>query len=268
MNPSPESNPIEARPISRDWSILPAWLPMPGMGTLAVNSFLLKGEEPMLVDTGLQAMSDAMLGAIAAEIDLGDLRWIWLSHTDADHIGNLDRILELAPKAEVVTDFLGAGKMGMLGKGDPSRFHLLQGGDALTVGRRRLVPIKPPYYDAPETMGFYDPADRVLFVADAFGALLPAAEATAEAIAPDSLREGIVSWSAIDAPWLAQIDSNALGATLQRLEALDPAHILSGHLPPARDLKALSGIVRGCSGFGARMGTRSAHAGHAEATTG
>ena len=268
MNPSPEFNPIEAVPISRDWSVLPAWLPMPGMGTLAVNSFLLRGEEPMLVDTGLQAMSDAMLGAIAAEIDLEDLRWIWLSHTDADHIGNLDRILEMAPKAEVVTDFLGAGKMGMLGKGDPSRFHLLQGSDGFAVGGRRLIPIKPPYYDAPETMGFYDPVGRVLFVADAFGALLPAAADTAEAIAPDSLREGLVAWSAIDAPWLAQVDSNALGATLQGLEALDPAHILSGHLPPARDLQALSSIVRASSGFGAGMGTRSGHARYAEASPG
>lgn len=254
MNPSPESNPIEARPISGNWSVLPAWLPMPGMGTLAVNSFLLKGEEPMLVDTGLQVMSDAVLGAIAAEIDFEDLRWIWLSHTDADHIGNLDRILELAPKAEVVTNFLGAGKMGMLGKGDPSRFRLLEGGDALVVGGHRLIPIKPPYYDAPETMGFYDPADRVLFVADAFGALLPAAAETAEAVAPDSLREGLVGWSAIDAPWLAQIDSSALSATLQGLDALDPAHVLSGHLPPARDLNALSGIVSATFGYGSSAG--------------
>ena len=33
----------------------------------------------------------------------------WLSHTDADHIGNLVAVLERAPRAQVVTNFLGMG---------------------------------------------------------------------------------------------------------------------------------------------------------------
>ncbi len=30
-------------------------------------------------------------------LDLRDLRWIWLTHIDADHIGNLRAVLDAAP---------------------------------------------------------------------------------------------------------------------------------------------------------------------------
>ncbi len=202
-----------------DWHVLPAFLPLPGMGGLAVNAFLHKGHEPVLVDTGLAALGDAFLEALEAEIDLTDLRWIWLSHTDADHIGNLARILERAPKARVVTSFLGMGKMGLLGL-DVSRVHLLEPGARLTLGDRELVPLRPPYYDAPETLGFLDTRSRTLFAADSFGALLPQPAESVREIAPSTLREGLVAWSAIDAPWLATVDRAALGRALHGLERL------------------------------------------------
>jgi len=232
------------------WSVLPSWLPVPGAGVLPVNAFLLKGAEPMLVDTGLGALSDGVVERLAEEIDLDDLRWIWLSHTDADHIGNLDRILALAPGAEVVTSFLGAGKMGMLGTGDPERFRLLEPGEALEVGGRTIHQVKPPYYDAPETIGFFDASDRVLFAADAFGALLPETVETIDEVPAATLNEGLVGWSSIDAPWLAHMDREALGTMLAGLEDLDPAHLLSGHLPPARGIDDLTAVLRAAYGRG------------------
>jgi glyoxylase-like metal-dependent hydrolase (beta-lactamase superfamily II) len=215
-----------------EWRVLPAFIPVSGMGVLAANSFLLKGAETVLVDTGLAVLGDAMIDALEAEIDLEDLRWIWLSHTDADHIGNLDRILERAPNARVVTNFLGAGKMVMLGH-DMSRLHVLDAGQALTLPDRVLHPIRPPYYDAPETHGFIDSASRVLFAADAFGALLPEPVDTVDAVDDGALRDGLVAWSTIDAPWLQVADRARLGATLAAVNRLAPSAILSGHLPHA-----------------------------------
>jgi hypothetical protein len=215
-----------------DWRVLPAFLPVGGMGVLAVNSFLLKGIEPVLVDTGLAALGEAMVDMLANEIDIEDLRWIWLSHTDADHIGNLARILELAPRARVVTNFLGAGKMMMLGQ-DMSRSHVLDAGQALQLPDRILHPIRPPYYDAPETQGFIDSASGVLFAADAFGALLPKPVESIDVVSDVALRDGLVAWSTIDAPWLQIADPARLGATLAAVDRLSPSAILSGHLPHA-----------------------------------
>ena len=40
-----------------------------------------------------------------------DLRWVVLTHDDNDHAGNAHRILELAPKARLVVNWLAAARM-------------------------------------------------------------------------------------------------------------------------------------------------------------
>ncbi len=241
---------MPAEKVTETWSVLPSWLPVPGLGTLPVNAFLRKGAEPMLVDTGLAALSDRFIETLFSEVDPGDLRWIWLSHTDADHVGNLATILAKAPKAQVVTNFLGAGKLSLLGFDTPERLRILQPGEDFELGADRVHQVRPPYYDAPETMGFLDPGERIPFAADAFGALLTERVGGIEEIGAEALRDGLVGWSSVDAPWLAALDRTTLGAILNGLDALAPAHVLSGHLPPARRLDILTRTLRKAYGQG------------------
>lgn len=216
--------------IGSDWTAFQAFLPIPGLGALAVNTFLLKSAEPVLVDTGPALMGDAFVDALTSVIDPQDLRWIWLSHTDADHIGNLMRILDLAPNAKLATSFLAVAKMGLMGL-DVNRLHVLQPGESLPVGDRDLVPVRPPYFDAPETLGFLETKHRVLYAGDCFGALLPHPVERLSAVDTADLEQGLATWSAIDAPWLAQADRTALSACLDDVAALAPEIILSAHLP-------------------------------------
>ena len=214
----------------RDWTAFTAYLPVPDLGALAVNAFLLKSAEPVLVDTGPSMLGDAFVDALTGAIDPRDLRWIWLSHTDADHIGNLMRILDLAPNATLATSFLSVAKMDLLGL-RTERLHILQPGESLTVGDRDLIPIRPPYFDAPETLGFLETKNRTLFAGDCFGALLPRPVERLDAVDAQGLEHGMAAWSAIDAPWLAQADRSALAQCLSDVEALSPDTILSAHLP-------------------------------------
>lgn len=241
-----QSPPMQAAP---GWSVLPAWMPVPGLGALPVNAFVLSGAEPMLVDTGLAALGDAFVEALALVVEPAELRWIWLSHTDPDHIGNFARILELAPRAQVLTGFLGMGKMGLAGL-DTSRVRLLEPGASLQVGRHRLHPLRPPYYDAPETLGFYDETSHLLFAADSFGALLPGAVDELDDVPEDSLREGMTAWSAIDAPWLSGLDGAVRDRTFGAVARLAPDVILAGHLPVAR--KAAPRLARWMTECGGR----------------
>lgn len=268
MTPIEQPILLPAAAITDEWSVLPSWLPVPGMGALPVNAFLLKGREPMLVDTGLAALSAEFIASLEAELDLDDLRWIWLSHTDADHIGNLGRILAAAPNAEVVTNFLGAGKMAMMGADAGERIRVLWPGEVLEVGGRELHQVRPPYYDAPETMGFLDANERVLFAVDAFGALLPGMAGDIAEVPAEALCEGLVGWSSIDAPWLAHMDRMALAAILNGLDDLAPAHVLSGHLPVARGIGDLTGIIRRAYGRGTSDAVGPAHIPHIAAALG
>ncbi len=85
-----------------------------GFGNLAINAFVIHASEPVLVDTGAVRESDDFMTALRTVIDPADLRWIWLTHTDFDHIGSLHRLLEENERLRVITSFLGRRHHGSL----------------------------------------------------------------------------------------------------------------------------------------------------------
>lgn len=223
------------REVATDTHVIPSWMPVPGYGVLAVNAFVIRSREPVLVDTGLAALRDGFLDELGTIIDPRDLRWIWLTHVDADHTGSLAAVLDEAPAARVVTTFLGMAKMALHGL-PVDRVHLLNPGQHLDTGDRKLLALRPPTYDAPETTGLFDPVSRALVSADSLGALLgePAEDATD--VSSDELAQGAITWATIDAPWLHAVEPAALSASLDAIRGLGAELVLSAHLPPARGL--------------------------------
>src|SRR5262245_13854680 len=118
---------LGARPVAPDTVSLSSFMPVGDLGMLALNAFVIHAAEPVLVDTGASALLEPFLAALHDTIDPADLRYIWLSHMDADHLGNLDAVLALAPQAKVITNFLGMAKM-MLQDRDVSRVQLIAPG--------------------------------------------------------------------------------------------------------------------------------------------
>ncbi|MCF8466565.1 MAG: MBL fold metallo-hydrolase [Sneathiella sp.] len=225
---------FDSQAITKDWKMLSSWMPVPELGVLPVNSFLLKAREALLVDTGLGILGVDFLKRLEGEIDLPDLKWIWLSHMDADHVGNLQALLDAAPNARVLTNFLGMGKLNLAGF-DVSRVTLIDQTGVPEIAGHNLIPVRPPYYDAPETMGFFDRNDGVFFAGDSFGALLPGVAHDLAGIAKSDLQEGLALWSSIDAPWLASVSREAFDRTLAAIDRLDPAVMISSHLPIVRN---------------------------------
>jgi glyoxylase-like metal-dependent hydrolase (beta-lactamase superfamily II) len=228
---------LSSQRVAADTHALQTFAPFPGYGVVPINAHLIRAREPVLVDTGLGALQTRFLGELRRLIDPADLRWIWLTHADADHVGNLRALLAEAPQARVVTNFLGMGKLGQQ-QLPLDRVHLLNPGQALDVGDRRLVALRPPSYDAPETMGLFDTHTRALFSSDCFGALLAEPAERAEQLAPAALREGIALWSSIDVPWLSRVSAAHLAESLKALQDLAPAAVLSSHLPAAAGMAA------------------------------
>src|SRR3984885_10585184 len=79
----------------------------------ATIAFVLHAEEPVLVDTGSVVESDDFMAALRSVIDPADLRWIWLTHTDFDHIGSLHPLLDENARLRIITSFLGVGIMSL-----------------------------------------------------------------------------------------------------------------------------------------------------------
>jgi flavorubredoxin len=220
-------------PVLDDVHMLPSYCPIPGMGMLPMNAFLIRGAEPTLIDTGPGPLAAELVESLSSVIDLEEIRWLWLTHTDPDHIGAVERVLEAAPEARVVTTFLGAGKMALHRPLPEDRVHLINPGESLHIGDRELVAVRPPAFDAPETIAAFDSTSRALYAADCFGTLMSEPAETAEAIDDDALSEGLRTWAEIDMPWLQYASRERLARASAQLAKLQPSVVLSGHLPPS-----------------------------------
>lgn len=221
-----------SRTVGTDTDLLPSYVPLPGLGVLPVNAYLIRSSEPVLVDTGLAALRDDFMATLRRLIDPAELRWIWVTHADADHVGSLRAVLAEAPRARIVTNYLGMGKLN-LQQVPLERSYLLNPGQILRVGDRELLALRPPLYDAPETMGLFDTRTRQLLSSDCFGAVMSEPAESAASIEVADLRAGMMLWASIDAPWLARVRRDHLVETFQALQHLSPRLVLSSHLPPA-----------------------------------
>ena len=207
--------------------------PIPGYGLVPINAFVIKGSEPILVETGAAVESAEFMAALRKVIDPADLKWIWLSHTDFDHIGSVHQLLRENPRLRVITTFLGVGIMGLSAPLPLDRVRFVNPGETLTLGNRRLTAVKPPVFDNPCTTGFYDHSSGTFFSADCFGALLQAVPQNAAELSEQDLRDGQVLWATIDSPWLHKVDREAFASELDCIRKMAPTLILSNHLPPA-----------------------------------
>lgn len=205
-----------------------------GFGNLAINAFVIHADEPVLVDTGAVRESDDFMAALRSVIDPADLRWIWLTHTDFDHIGSLHRLLDENERLRVITSFLGVGIMSLAAPLPMDRVHLVNPGQTVDVGDRTLTAVRPPAFDSPITTGLKDERSGIFFSSDCFGALLEEVPEFAEDVSDDTLRQGQVFWATVDSSWLHQVDRSAFASELDRIRALEPTMVLSSHLPAAR----------------------------------
>jgi hypothetical protein len=224
------------RAVADDTYMMSAYIPVPTLGVLPANAFLIRGEQPVLIDTGVLSLGERYFEQLAELVAPGDLRWIWLTHLDPDHLGCLARLLDEAPAARVVTTFLGMGKLNLVRPVAPERFYLINPGQSLDIGDRLLVAVQPPTYDAPESLAVFDGKSRALLSSDSFGGLLAEPAESAQDVPRAELREGIVRWTAVDVPWLSRISSGELDEALAPVLELDPVIVLSSHLPPAPNM--------------------------------
>ncbi len=222
--------PYQASP---DVHVLPASLPLPGIGVLTVNAYVLLAEEPVLVDTGQTVDRTDFLAALSSVIDPRALKWVWLTHDDADHTGNVEAVMELAPDARLVTPAFSALRMTSWWPVPLHRVHAIRPGDELHIGDRALNAVQPPLYDNPMSTGFLDSKTGALFSVDAFGAIVPEPTQDVAEVPVEALAGGMAGWATFDSPWSHLVDRDRFSGVLERVRTLQPTHIFSSHLPAA-----------------------------------
>jgi flavorubredoxin len=219
-------------PAGDDVHVLPTRLDVPGVGTIPVHSFVLLAEQPVLIDAGLAIDGAQFVDALSSVIDPAELEWIWLTHDDGDHTGNLQTVMELAPNARLATHGLGALRMHTWWPVPLDRVHALALGDRLDVGDRILRALRPPTYDNPMSTAIFDESTATLFSVDSFGAILPGFSQAIDDFSEAELVDGMMAWGTFDSPWTHLADQTRFAAVLDDVRKLGADRILASHLPP------------------------------------
>jgi flavorubredoxin len=108
----------------------------PGGGAFSFNQYLIADEEPLLFHAGLRKLFPVVREAVAAVLPVESLRFITLSHTEADESGAINEWLAAAPISVPVCGRVAAMvSIGDLADRPP---HPLQDGQTLPLGRHVL----------------------------------------------------------------------------------------------------------------------------------
>ena len=136
----------------------------------------------------------------------------------------------------MVTTFAAVGMMSAEHPLPLNRIYLLNPGQTLDAGDRRLTGFRPPLFDNPATVGVLDTSTGACFSSDCFGAPLPtsalAAAEDATAVSPGELRAAQLLWASVDSSWVHAVDPVKYAASFGPLREFAPSAILSTHLPP------------------------------------
>jgi flavorubredoxin len=225
---------LEPYEIAEETFVIPWALEAPPMGHFPMNSMVIRGAEPMLVDTGAPAVRGPWLDAVWSLVDPLDVRWVFLTHDDRDHSGNLLPILAACPNATLLTTWFSIGRMAEEWETPIERCRFVNDGDTIDVGDRTLVAVRPPLFDNPTTRALFDPSTSVLWSVDTFATNLPTPMGEIGELADDEFRDGQLFGGRLVSPWAAWLDSAKFGAVVDRSERLGAEVVAGCHTPVLR----------------------------------
>ena len=222
---------MEPYQVADETFVIPWHLEAPPVGLFAVNSMVIRGEQPVLVDTGGPANRDEWLDAVWSLVDPQDVRWIFLSHDDRDHAGNLLQVLAACPNATLLTTWFSVGRMAEEWQTPLDRSRFVNEGEQIDVGDRTLTAMRPPVFDNPTTRGLFDDRTGVLWAADTFANPLQEPIESADDIPDDEFTEGQLFGARLVAPWHQMLDEQKFHAHVDRVESLAIEVAASCHAP-------------------------------------
>ncbi len=134
------------------------------------NAYLVRGEKTALVDTVKETHFDQLLRRVEAIIPLKDLDYLVVNHCELDHMGSVEQVLSLAPKAKVIASAKGAEGLLIHFPGLSGReITVVKAGDTLDLGGITLSFYPIPMVHWPDSMATLAVEPGVLMPNDAFG---------------------------------------------------------------------------------------------------
>jgi flavorubredoxin len=198
-----------------------------------LNSMVIKAEEPVIVDTNTIANRKQWLDDVFGLVDPADVKWIYLSHDDVDHTGNLEETLTACPNATLVMSWAMHERHTNAFEFPIERCRWLNDGESFSVGDRTLTAIRPPMYDSPTTRGLFDDKSGVYWGVDSFATpMMGEPVSNVSELDPEFWSQGMTMFThhAL-CPWISIVDEKKFAATCDRVQNLGAKTIATAHSP-------------------------------------
>jgi flavorubredoxin len=222
----PTTGPVQ---VARDTFLIPNLVPADG-AFLPVSSLVIRGREPIVVDTGAPIHREQWLEKVYGLVDPEDIRWVFLSHEDGDHTGGLADVLDAAPNATLVMNFFGTERLALERPVPMERLIWREPGEFFDAGDRRLRLFLPPIFDGPATRGLIDESTGVMWAVDSFAALVPGS-VHVEDVPAELYDETFGLFNSLVSPWHQWLDPAVYGRHVGSVERLAPSTIATAHGP-------------------------------------
>lgn len=133
------------------------------------NSYLIKEEKTVLIDTVWMPFSKEFVENLSKEIDLEKIDYVIANHAEIDHSGSLPELMERIPNTPIYCTANGVKSL----KGHYHKdwnFQVVKTGDTLDLGNgKQLIFVEMRMLHWPDSMACYLTEDNILFSNDAFG---------------------------------------------------------------------------------------------------
>ncbi len=133
------------------------------------NSYLIRGEQTILIDTSHQKFRQLYLDTLKSLVNPKTIDYIIVSHTEPDHSGLVEDVLQLAPRATVLASKIALQFLEGLVH-EPFSKRIVKSGDRINIGKGHEIEfVSAPNLHWPDTIFSYDRKTQTLFTCDAFG---------------------------------------------------------------------------------------------------
>ena len=137
---------------------------------VAYNSYILRDEKTVLIDTVDRSVTGQFFENVLAVLGEDKLDYLIVNHMEPDHSSAISEVLVRYPEAKVVLTAAAAQILNQFFDCDITDRAVIVGeGDTLNTGRHTLTFVTAPMVHWPEVMVTYDDVSGALFSADAFG---------------------------------------------------------------------------------------------------
>lgn len=133
------------------------------------NSYVIKGsEKTALIETAKAKFYDDYLDKIKKIIEIDNIDYIILDHTEPDHAGSVEMLTELNPNITVVGSKAAIQFIQNIVNKE-IKTKIIKDNEEISLGDKTLKFINAPNLHWPDTIYTYIPEDKTLFTCDSFG---------------------------------------------------------------------------------------------------